>query len=430
MPERGVITCLVLAPPAGIVVVVTVTIRSIREDELPAYVESMAVSFLWRPDVDKVAADVKSVWDLERTLAAFDGDRISGTFRSWATELTVPGGARLPASAISAVTVMPTHRRRGILRDMVAAEHRAIRERGEAFGLLYASEYPIYGRFGYGAACMAATWTLDTLGTSFRGGPVTGVEVVKPGPDSRDAIKGMFDAWRLRQPGEISRRAFTWDLDLALRPSVWGPDWKGYLALHRDGSQAVDGYVRYHTDEKWDERQPRYTLTVDELHALTDEAYATLWRYLADVDWVARVKAERRSPTERLPWLLTNARAATASEVGEGMWVRLLDVPRALAARTYERDGSIVLDVVDPEASGGRTRVHLETGGNGATCQPTDDPPDLTLHVAALGAAYLGGTRLRDAVLADGVDEHRTGALREADASFRTLDEPWCSTSF
>jgi predicted acetyltransferase len=112
------------------------------------------------------------------------------------------------------------------------------------------------------------------------------------------------------------------------------------------------------------------------------------------------------------------------------MWVRLIDVPGALAARTYEREANLVLEVVDAEASGGRTRLHLDAGPDGATCRETDRSPDLTLDVAALSAAYLGGARLSDAAIATGFDEHLEGALREADGLFRTLDEPWCSTFF
>lgn len=171
-------------------------------------------------------------------------------------------------------------------------------------------------------------------------------------------------------------------------------------------------------------------INVNELHALTDEAYAALWRFLAEVDLVSTVKAEGRPAGERLPWLLTNARAAVLSDVGDGLWVRLFDVPRALEARTYERDGSLVLEVIDAEIAGGRTRLHLDAAAGGATCRPTDRSPDLTVDVAALGAAYLGGTRLRDAVLSNGVDEHRAGALAQADAVLRTTDEPWCSTFF
>lgn len=408
----------------------TPEIRRIREAELRAFVEASTTAFLERPDVTKVADELKPLWDLERTWAAFDGDRMCGTFRSWASELTVIGGARLPAAAVSGVTVLPTHRRQGILRGMVAAEHGAARERGEAVGLLYAAEYPIYGRFGYGPACREATWTLDADAT-FVTDSAGGVDIVRPDEDARDAIKTVFDAWRVRTPGEISRRDYRWDFDLTLRPSAWGDDWKGFLAIRRDASGAVDGYVRYsRSDDKWERGRPRNIVKVDELHAITDEGYLALWRFLAETDWVATVQAERRSPSERLPWLLTNARDMRLSELADGMWIRLFDVRRALEARTYDANGSLVLEVVDTEASGGRSRVHLDAGPDGATCRATDRSPDLTLDVSALSAGYLGGTRLQDAVLATGADEHREGALAEADRLLRTADEPWCSTFF
>jgi predicted acetyltransferase len=248
--------------------------------------------------------------------------------------------------------------------------------------------------------------------------------------DAATAMKTVFEAWRLRQPGEIRRNDYRWDFDLGLRDPAWGPSWKGYLALHRDGSGQVDGYIRYHADEKWEHRQPRSVVVVDELHALTEEAYAALWRYLVEIDWAGTVKAERRSPSDRLPWLLTNFRAAEVSDVGDGLWVRLFDVPRALEARRYEREGSLVLEVIDKEARGGRLRVLLDAGPDGATCRATDRPADLTLDVGALGAAFLGGTRLGDAVLAGGADEHRAGTLAQAERLFRTHDEPWSSTFF
>lgn len=408
----------------------TTVVRPVSAEELPAFVEALSVGFLERPDVAKVAEELKPLWDLERTLAAFDGDRIRGTFRSWATELTVPGGARLPASAVSAVTVMPTHRRRGVLRSMMTAESEAVSRRGEAVGLLYASEYPIYGRFGYGPATRSATWTVDALGTGFHASATGSFEVVTPGQAAVEAIKGVFEAWRLEQVGEMRRRDYRWEFDLGLRPTAWGKDWKGFLVLHRDPSGTVDGYVRYRTEEKWEKRQPRNVLLVDELHALNDDAYRSLWRFLVEIDLIATIKAEWRSPGERLPWLLTNARAAVATDVGDAVWVRLFDVPRALMARTYERAASIVLEVIDAELADGRVKVLLDASPEGTTCAPTDRGADLTIGVAALGAAYLGGSRLRDAVLADGADEHRAGALSEAEALFRTADEPWCSTFF
>ena len=202
------------------------------------------------------------------------------------------------------------------------------------------------------------------------------------------------------------------------------------MAIHRNAAGEVDGYARYRAEERWEQRQPRNTLQVDELHGLTTVASAALWRFLAEIDWVATVKASRRSPSDPLPWLLTNGRAAAVSDVGDGIWVRIFDVPRALETRTYDREARVVLEVVDAEAPAGRIRVDLDASPAGTACRPIDRSPDLTLDVAALGAAYLGGTRLRDAVLAHGVDEHRHGALAAVETLLRMPDEPWCSTFF
>jgi predicted acetyltransferase len=399
-------------------------------DELHGYVDAFTAVFLERPDVAKVVEQVKDLWEPDRLWAAFEGDAIRGTFRSWPSELTVPGGAQVSATAVTAVTVLPTHRRRGILRQMMTAEHAAARERGETVALLYASEYPIYDRFGYGPACRVAAWTIDARGTLVHGQASGTVELAPPTKESRDAIKVVYEAWRLRQPGEMRRRDYRWDFDLGMRDSAVEQKWKGFLALHRDSAGKVDGYARYRGEQKFEDRQARGVLHVDDLHALTDAAYRDLWRFLLEVDLVTTVKAEGRPPTQSLPWILTNARAAVLSEVGEGLWVKLLDLRRALEARTYERPGSIVLEVVDDEVPDGRTRVLLDAGPDGATCRPSRRSADLTVHVSALAAAYLGGSPLRDAVIAKGADEHRAGALTKADALMRTIDEPWCSTFF
>ena len=404
-------------------------IRLVTPDDLPDFVRAMNTSMFQQLDPETIAAELATNWQLDRVWAAFDGERLVGTFRSFESDLTVPGCAQIPATALSVVSVMPDYRRKGILRRMVAAEHAAARERGEAVGILYAAEYPIYSRFGYGPACVEATWSIDTQSTAFHGEPSGSVEIAKPDAASRDASIAVFEAWRARCPGEIRRVPYRWDYQFGLRVS--GDEaWNGTVALHRNAGGAVDGYVRYKVEEKWELRQPRSTITVEELHGVDTTADAELWRFLAGVDWVATVVANRRSPADPLPWSLVNARAARITESGDGLWVRLLDVPRALEARTYERSGSVVLEIADAEAPGGRSRLLLDASADGATCRPTDRSPDLSLHVSALGAAYLGGSPLRHAVREHGVDEHRAGALVGADALFRTIDEPWCSTFF
>ncbi len=409
----------------------SIEIRSPEHDEFAAAVNVMTAAFLERPDIEKVAEQARENWVVGRTWVAYDDGRACGTFRSWGTQVTVPGWRTIPAAAVSAVTVLPTHRRRGILTRMAAVEHAAARERGEAAAVLLAAEYPIYGRFGYGPATRNCTWTVSAREASVAvPAPAGSVELAPLDETTRDTIRGVYEAARLRVAGEMWRRDIRWQMDLGLREASFGETFKGFVAIHRDAAGSADGYVRYKADPKWGDGGPEGVLTIADLHALTDDAYGALWRFLLEIDLVRTVKAEARPLSERLPWLLANARAARLTNAGDFLWVRLFDVAAALEARTYERAGSLVLDVIDAEAPGGRHRLLLDASPEGATCRPTDRSPDLALPVAALGGAYLGGTRLRDIVLATGVDEHRAGALAAADDLLRTGDEPWCSTFF
>lgn len=404
-------------------------VRPIRAEELRAYFSVMGTAFLDQRDPDALAEEVAPLWDLSRAWAAFDAGRLVGTFRSWSTRLTVPGNDQVPAAAVTNVTVLPTHRRRGVLTQMTAAEHAAARERGEIAAILHAAEFPIYGRFGYGPATWIGTWTVDGAHHAFRRPLAGSVELVAP-KDARTHLVTVFETWRARQPGEIARRDYRWDIDLGLRGRGLGAPWKGLVALHRDDAGDVDGYVRYRTEEKWEQNLPRGVVTVDELHALTDDAFGALWRFVGELDLVGRIRAEFRSVHDGLRWLFVNSRVPQLTDVSDGLWVRLLDVPAALAARRYERADGLTLEVVDPEARDGRVRLRLDGGPSGATATPTTQSPDLTIGVGALGAAYLGGTRLRDAAAPAGYEEHRSGALARADALFRTADDPWCSTFF
>jgi len=404
--------------------------RTVAPDEHESAMDAISTGFLERPDVGRIAEVVRTQWEPGRLWAAFDGDRVCGTFRSWSTEVTVPGLARLPAAAVSAVTVLPTHRRRGILTGLAAREHAALRERGDAMAILYASEYPIYGRFGYAPATRWASWTVDTRLARMHHEPAGSVELVTPSVEAGEQIRGIHEAFRVAQAGDIRRSPFTWAFRLGIEDEPWGERWKGFLVVHRDPAGVADGFARYSAKGDWTDHIPQSKVEVQELVAATNDAYAGLWRYLLDLDLVGTVTVEATRERERLPWLLANARAARPKEPGDGIWVRLFDLRRALAARTYEREDSLVLEVVDDAAWGGTQRLLLDAGPDGATCTPTDRSPDLTLPVAALGGAYLGGTRLRDLVLATGADEHRPGALAGADALFRTADAPWCSTFF
>lgn len=405
--------------------------RLIDPSETAAWLECLRASFLATWPVERLAADVRTHWDYRRVWAALEGERIVGTARSWATELTVPGRAVLTGSAIAAVGVLPTHRRRGVLRELMDAELRSARERGEHVALLWASDARIYGRFGFGSATRAATWSV-VAGQGLLPGEARpdALEVMQPSAAARDTIRDVFEAWRARQPGEVRRRDFTWDDALGLRPPVRGEEpWAGTLVVHRDRVGQPDGYVRYHAEERWERRRPMGVLHVDELHALTDEAYRDLWRLVLAMEWVTTVRAETRSPAERLPWLLTDRRAAQPEDLADGLWLAFLDLPGALGARAWSTSGRLVLGIA--VGTGGPVeRVLLDATPEGATCRPTDASPDLVVDRAALATAYLGDVPLTYAIGVTGADEHRAGALAELDALLRTPDRPWCSTFF
>ncbi len=410
-----------------------IEIRAVEPDEYQLAVDVMSTAFLERPDVARVAGVVRDTWTPGRTLVAFDGAAACGTFRTWGTELTLPGGAAIPAAAVTAVTVLPTHRRRGILTAMAARAHAAMREHGEAAGVLWSSEFGIYTQFGYGPATRDATWTIKTHDTRWHGDVSGSVELAPLTQASADVIRDVYEACRPRQAGHLRRLPAHWQSDLGLLPPTFGEAWKGFLALHRDPAGVVDGYARYSTKTEWPDHIPQGTAEVEDLHATTPEAYAALWRYLASIDLVTVVRAESRRCMEPLPWLATNQRAVRQSSAIDALWVRPVDVPRALETRAWERAGSLVLEVAEPgdESCPAATgRWLLDVSPDGARCTPTDRSGDLALPLAAVGAALLGGTRLRNVVLTTGCDEARPGALALADSLFRTADEPWCSTGF
>ena len=410
------------------------TIRSITEAELPAWNAAFSTAFyIWGGDpVARAEIQLANKIEIQRCLAAVDGDTIVGTYRSFATRLTVPGGARLPVDAVSAVSVRPTHRRQGLLTAMITEDLRASVDRDEVASILISAEWPIYTRYGYGPAAWQAKWSLRTRATTFTVPPVGSIEVVSA-TAARELLPAIYDRFVAAQPGAIDRPDHRFDGDLGLVTFPGRPPWKGQVVIHRDAEGVPDGYARFHGEENWVDMLPEHKMLVDELHGVSTAAEIDLWRHLAQMDLTATIEAEVRREHEPMQWALANPRAAHVTGRSDFLWVRLLDVERALAGRTYESDGSIVLEVadrLDGKAGPAAGRYRLEAGAGAASCARTQASPDLTLDVRALSAAFLGGTRLEDATRASGCIEHSPDALARADRLFRTAAEPWCSTWF
>ncbi len=407
----------------------TIDIRPIAPEELAPLLETVRVAFLEPPrGMADAAAFRLPHLDLSRVVAAFEGGRIVGTYRSWPTELTLPGSCTTPASAVTMVTVLPTHRRRGILTRMMEGDLRASKERGESVAILIAAEYPIYGRYGFGPAADDAALEVDSRSARFVAPAEGTLKLVEPAA-LRELAPPLYERFRTAQPGSIERRPYTWNVLLGITPPPDRPATPQRMVVHRDDAGELDGWLRYHVEDKWEHLVPNSTLIVDELIALEPAAYAALWRYCAEVDLVRHVRAEDRPVDEPLPWLLEDARAVRRTIRSDFLWVRVLDVERALSDRTYLRDGRVVLEVHDDRgyAAG---RFALEGGPDGSRCRRADEEPGLALGVRALGSALLGGPTLGLLAAAGQVEERVPGALATADAMFRSPIVPWCATWF
>lgn len=405
-------------------------VRTITDNEIPAYVAAMLAGFSEHGGPE-VAEHMRPGIDTDRTLAAFDGDRVVGTARAFGADMTVPGGGRLPVGAVTNVTVLPTHRRRGLLTEMMRQQLADVVDRGEPLAVLIAAEAPIYGRFGYGPAIWRATVRVDSRAAGWAGPePQRDVEMTELA-DLRTVAPDVYEASRAARPGTLRRHDWMWARRLGERA---GADeladlGKQFHVVTRDGGR-VDGFMRYSIKDHWESMRPMSTVVVHELCTASPAAAAALWRYALTMDWCVAVEAGDRPVDDSLPWLLADLRQVVTTDVTEFVWARVLDVPTALAGRTYGAEDRIVVEVVDPFLPDRGGRFALDGSPDGATCAPTDAAADLTLSARELGASYFGGTPLARAAGAGLVDEHSDGAVARFDRLFVSAPAPWCSTMF
>ncbi|MGR8009829.1 GNAT family N-acetyltransferase [Streptomyces hypolithicus] len=412
-----------------------VEVRAVSEAEVPGWLRAHATGFLREPVVaEQEAAERAKHMDLARMQGAFDAGRCVATFRSYAQELTVVGGAQVAASAVTTVSVLPTHRRRGLLSRMMDGDLVAAKERGDVLSTLIAAEYPIYGRYGFGPAASATEWEIDVprAGLDPRwSGPDDGrVELVEGG-DVRTLGPELHERLRAVQHGAIDRDERWWALSTGLDRVAHRAWSEPFYAVYR--SEGVDGLLCYEADQKWgDGKQPLNTATVRDMIAVTPAAERALWHYLCSVDWITTVRSGYRAGDDLLPLLLPDPRAARIVTQADFLWVRVLDVVRALEARTYAVPGSLVLEVHDAAGlAGGRFRLEaLGASGEGAQCSPSREVADLTLDVRELGALYLGEESAVRLVALGRIEAKSAVAAAVADTLFRTPRRPWCPDVF
>jgi predicted acetyltransferase len=410
-------------------VTVTVDIRLVARDRLFELIGPISTAFGLGMTEDR-AARFGSVPELDLLIGACEGEAIVGSAAAFSFDMTVPGGTAVRTAGLTIVAVLPTHRRRGILRQLMRRHLDEARRRGQAIAALYASEGGIYGRFGYGMAALRGEIDLSRDRTAFvAGGAVPGdVRVRLVGEEEAALVCArIWERVRPTRPGMLSRSDTWWRVRRVSDPE---PPHAGRPPLQRalveiDGQAAAYALYRLGASMSAQSRD----VPLDVVEALGDSPAATraLWRYLFDIDLVRSFRATHLPPDHPLVFLLADP-ARLRLCLGDGLWVRLVDVGAALSLRRYGEGPPVVIEVDDRFCPWNTGRYLL--GGAGVERTPLDAEPELTLDVDALGAVYLGGFGVGALARAGRVVERAPGALRRADALLRCDLHPWCPEMF
>jgi predicted acetyltransferase len=407
---------------------VAIEIRAPRPDEVRAFLTTGAKAFSEELRADEAERD-EQVLERERMFAAFDGESIVGTAADVGLTLTVPGG-ELVAAGVTLVGVLPTHRRRGILNQLMRAGHDAIAARGEPVAILWASEESIYGRYGYGLATVRTSLEADRDRMRFRGDPpaVGTVRLVEEDEAAR-VLPPIYERARRQTPGMFARSEAWWRNYRLPDPEHHrggaGPRYFAVLAI--DGVD--EGYARYRVKDEWREGVSASELRVIEAIATSPLAERELWRYLFGVDLVHKILSWHVPPDHPLFLLVTEPRRLRL-RASDGLWLRVVDVERALAGRSYLGDGAVTFELTDAFLPANAGVWRLEAAGGAGRVSRADSKPELRLDVADLGSAYLGGFTFTQLARAGRVEELAPGAVERADDLFRTHVAPWCPEIF
>ncbi|WP_157695109.1 GNAT family N-acetyltransferase [Nakamurella panacisegetis] len=407
----------------------TLDVRTITEDELPAFSAAWGLGFL-HPTED-AEADAKARRGgtvLDRTWAGFDGDRIVATTRSFPVALTVPGGAAVDVSAITSVSTLSTHRRRGLATRLMTADLGAARARGEVAAVLHASEWGIYGRFGFGPASSECTLVVDAAAQLRE--PVAGSAELVDRDTARALLPEIYAGYLAATSGEISRNDWAFDLSLGiLRLPSRDRVKPGFHVIVRDVEGRAVGFCRYEVEDRWEQSRARHLVSSSLFVAVNDTGTALLWQHLLSLDLVAEIRVEVRPVDDPLPYLVTDGRQVRRHEPIDSLWLRLLDVPAALSARRYRTSGRLMLEVAD-RLGYGAGRFVLSVADGAATCEPTDEPADLTMDISTLSSLYLGGVGAKTLHRAGLIEVGDPALADVADTMFGWGTAPSCTTMF
>jgi predicted acetyltransferase len=403
---------------------VSYEIRGATAEEFPDVIGPI-FHYFGRPPGGDFADSVRLLMPPDRTHGAFDDGSIVGSASVFPLEMSVPGGF-VRAAGVTLVGVLPTHRRRGILRALMRAQLDDIHERGEPVAYLWASEDALYGRYGYGAASFTGSIELHRDRSAFyRDFEPTGASRVVTAEEAVGPFSEIQRRVAAQHPGMFVRTEDWWRSRRLADPE-WGREGGGEMVrlLHEVGGRPA-GYALYRLHFSMERGIPKGYTSVIEAAGDSPEATRELWRFLLDIDWMERVRAGLLPLDHELFLLLREPRRLTFNQ-RDGMWVRLVDLEAALNARSYKAGEPVVVEVADEFCPWNTGTWKLGPEGASRSSQA----PELRLGASSLGSAYLGGFTFGQLARAGRIEELVDGARNRADTLFRTDRYPWCPEIF
>lgn len=406
-----------------------IEIRLVPRDDLRHWIDTIETAFADTIS-DERWAGFSQILEPDRTLGAYDGDRLVGGGSVFSLRMTVPGGERIRAAGVTAVAVLPTHRRRGMLNALMAEMFADARRRGEPAAILWASEGSIYQRYGYGLATLVSNLDIERERAVFRqpDDPIGSVRLVEI-DEAVERFTQIYDQLTAVTPGFLERSATDWRVERLADYEEWrrGRSRKFYALYELDGEPLA--FAIYRIKNEWGDAGTASVVDVMEAMGVTPSATREIWRYLFSIDLIARIQAWGGPPDHPLLLMLAEPRRLRL-RLGDGLWLRILDVPAALRARSYRDDGEVVLQVDDGVLSDVAGRWRLAVRDGVADVEATTAPADVVVDVSDLAAVYLGGFTFSQLAAAGRTREEHDDGLARADRLFATARAPWCPEVF
>jgi predicted acetyltransferase len=399
--------------------------RAIQPDEFDSLRRSLGLAFGVDPDPEDKR--LRTCLPLDRTRCGFEDGQIVSTSAAFDLEMTVPGGA-VACGGTTIVSVAPTHRRRGVMSQMMRAHLDDVRDHGEPIAALWATDSAIYGRFGFGCAaiCHDVEVTRGHIDLHRLAPEPDRVRVID-GAEAAQLIPPFYETIRLGLPGHIRRDDNWWEHYRFADPERERRGRTSYRYAVVDGEEGIAGFTQYRSKLEFRDGHGAGTVEVRELVGTSPESWAGLWSFIMGHDLIEKVEADLRPPWDPIFDLLAGTRRAAASR-SDSLWVRIMDVPAALVGRAYSAPVTAVIAVTDP--LGDVTGVYrLSADADGAECARVEADPDVSLDAEDLGACYMGRARFRELARAGRVSGD-PGSLAALDAAFVWEPGPWCPEIF